>query len=660
MRKISWIIAFALVLVYFLAYRFGNPWIEIFELKTLDLRYNVRGTEHIDPHVVIVGIDEDSLAKMSVFKHDEWPWQRHHYGRFIGKVLAAGAKAVAFDVSFTTPDETNPKSDLYLASVLLRNKKVVLGTYMVFDRETYESYPEKMKKDLDRNTYYLNYAFKMKNFEYAATIMPISVYKIIPPIARFSSAVPSAAFEIGELDVDAVVRNLPLFIKEIWSEEKGLLSGYLPHMDLIAFALYEDVDPRNMIVDFKKRLVYVGNRTVRFDMNGIFHLWYYGDKIFPEYPFYEVTYGNVDLERLVKGKVVLLGYTTSAKGLYDLRSTPFNPNTAGVMIHATAIENFIRGDTLVRIPFYLRLLLVFLVALTANLLSSFSKTWLNFLSLSVTVIYVFLSYYMFLNHIWVDTFYPVMAGVVLSTVNITSNFYREYAEKKKLREFFYRYVPDTVADVLVKQGEIKLGGEKKDIVVLFSDVKGFTAFSESKDPEVVVSVLNEYLTAMADVIRNRYGGTIDKFVGDAIMAVFGAPISYSDEVERALNCALDMREELKKLNEKLRARYGDNLSLDSGIGIHKGEAVVGNIGAPFRMDYTVIGDTVNTASRIESLTRKVDAEILVSDEVVRAAGDGFLFEYVGEFNVKGKSVALNLYSLRGRRERDDRTGGDHS
>jgi len=648
-RHLGYFMGALLIVLYFLAYQLGNPWIEIFELKTLDLRYQVRGEKKIDPHVVIVAIDEESLAKMSVYYKDEWPWQRHHYGRLLRKLFEYGAKAVAFDISFTTPDEVNPKSDSYLASVLLAMKNVVLGTYIVFDKQVYESYPEELKDQLKENIHHLQFVFKMENFEYSSLIRALSVYKIIPPIVKFSSVVPSAVFEIGELDVDSVVRNLPLFVREDWALENGLTSGYLPHMDVLAAALYLGVDPKELIVDFKSRSVKLGSHRIAFDSNGIFQLYYYGDAVFPEYSFYDVVYGQSDYADAFKDKVVLLGYTTSAKGLYDLRSTPFNPNTAGVHIHATAIENFIRGDTLTRLPFWVRILTVLSTALLAALLSSFQRVWLNFSSLSIPALTWVLSYYLFLDQIWLDTFYPMFAGLAISVINISANFYREHAEKRRLRNFFYRYVPDTVADMLVKKKEVKLGGEKKRVVILFSDVKGFTSFSETKDPELVVNVLNRYLTSMAEIIRNRYGGTIDKFVGDAIMAIFGAPITTGNEHERALMCALDMREALDKLNEELSEEFGALIKLDSGIGIHEGEALIGNIGAPFRMDYTAIGDAVNTASRIEHLTREMKAEIIVSEDIVKNTETAFRFEFLGEYAVKGKAEPLRLYSLLGRK-----------
>lgn len=311
---------------------------------------------------------------------------------------------------------------------------------------------------------------------------------------------------------------------------------------------------------------------------------------------------------------------------------------AGVFIHANAIQNIINGEYIKPIsPFYNSIIFA-IIMLLVSLLSLFNKRLINTFLLLIPFIFISISFIIFSQKIYISTFHTFFATLLVGSVKTLGDFLKENAEKRRMKEFLYRYVPDIVADNLLKQGELKLGGETRNVVVLFSDIKGFTSRSEKLSPEEVVSFLNVYLTRMSEIIRYKYNGTIDKFIGDAIMAIFGAPISYEDDIDRALKCALDMRKELKKLDEEL------GLDLDSGIGIHYGPAIVGNIGAPFRMDYTCIGDTVNTASRIEHLTREIDAEIIVSEEIVSRTNN-FIFEYVGSYLVKGKSMQLNLYKL---------------
>lgn len=624
---------------------------EVLDLKISDLFYKMRGEVVISPQVIVVGIDEYSLSTLEI-EGDTWPWNRDVYGNLLQKVFEDGAKVVAFDVSFTEP--MNEETDAYFASMLLMYGNVVLGTYLINDKKTYELFNQKLREKIEQNRTYLDYTYKMKNFRELSLMKPFKVYKIRPVYEPFAVAAYSATYEIGALDPDGTVRRMPLLIIEEWANENGISSGILPHMNVIACALYLGAKPEEMLLDFSKRFVELNGKEVPFDNSGYMHLWYYGksSNVFKEVPFYDVISGNFE-KGIFKDKVVLVGYTATAKGLYDLRITPFSNEEAGVFIHATAIENMLRGDFLKLLsPFYNSLLVVFLMTLL-GILSNFKNRYVNVIIPTIPALFVVISSILFLKHVYVSTFYPVFGYIVVGSVKLVGDFLSESAEKRRMKEFLYRYVPDRVAQELVSKGELKLGGETRNVVVLFSDIKGFTSISEKMKPEEVVAFLNVYFTRMSEIIRYKYDGTIDKFIGDAIMAIFGAPVSYEDDIERALSCALDMRVALKELN----IEYGFNL--DSGIGIHYGPAIVGNIGAPFRMDYTCIGDTVNTASRIEHLTREVDAEIIVSEAVVTRT-DKFLFEYLGEFAVKGKSEKLKLYKLVGKKlEEDKEDGGNY-
>jgi len=613
---------------------------EVLDLKISDLFYKMRGEVVISPQVIVVGIDEYSLSTLEI-EGDTWPWNRDVYGKLLQKVFEDGAKVVAFDISFTEP--MDEETDAYFASTLLMYGNVVLGTYLINDKKTYELFNRKLREKIEQNRTYLDYAYKMKNFREFSLMKPFRVYKIRPVYEPFAVAAYSATYEIGALDSDGTVRRIPLLIVEEWSSENGISSGILPHMNVIACALYLGANPEEMLLDFSKRFVELNGKKVPFDNSGYMHLWYYGksSNVFKEVPFYDVITGNFE-KGMFKDKVVLVGYTATAKGLYDLRLTPFSNEEAGVFIHATAIQNMLRGDFLKLLsPFYNGLVVVCLMTLL-GILANFKNRFVNVVIPTIPVLFASISYILFLKHVYVSTFYPIFGYIVVGSVKLVSDFLSESAEKRKMKEFLYRYVPDRVAQELVSKGELKLGGETKNVVVLFSDIKGFTSISEKMKPEEVVAFLNVYLTRMSEIIRYKYDGTIDKFIGDAIMAIFGAPVSYEDDIERALSCALNMRVALKELNKE----YGFNL--DSGIGIHYGPAIVGNIGAPFRMDYTCIGDTVNTASRIEHLSREVNAEIIVSEEVVTRT-DKFLFEYLGEFAVKGKSEKLKLYKLVGKK-----------
>ncbi|MBM7559162.1 CHASE2 domain-containing protein [Marinitoga litoralis] len=650
--KVSHFLYILFISIYIITYLLNNPWIEIFELKTFDLRYRIRGEKKIKSDVVVIAIDENSLINMSINFNDEWPWNREHYARMITKLFKLGIKTIGFDVSFTTPSESNimengkSKDDILLSAILRRFYKTVLGTYLLVDKKNYDFYNQQFKENLENNKFYLNYSFKIKNPEYLPLFFPLTAYKIIPPIVDFSSLVPASTYEIGQLDPDGVARSIPLIFKETWSHDNGFSTGLFPHMDLILYAFYKDYSPLDFVFDPKTYSIEIENEKINTDKNGFYLLNFYGkgENIFDTISFYDLVYSNKYDNYDFKDKVAILGYSATAKGLYDLRITPFSNNEPGVYLHATAVQNLITKDKIQRINFfYSVIILLFLLSLSL-IFSLFNKITVKLFSFSIPVIYIFISYYMFKNNIWIDTFYPLLSSLIISTVDTAQAVLKESKEKKKIKSFFFKYVPDYVAQMLLEQGKTELGGEKKDVVIIMSDIVGFTEKSEKLSPEEVVKFLNYYLSQMADIIRNKYYGTIDKFIGDLIMAIFGAPIEFGDEIDRAISCALDMRKKIKEINVELK-KMGFDFEINAGIGMHYGEVVIGNIGADFRMDYTCIGDTVNTTSRIEHLTRDLNEWLIVTEEIVKRSSK-YSFEYIGDFKVKGKELPLKLYKIK--------------
>lgn len=643
MRKI-YLLVIGISIFFIWAILFNVKFVKVLDLKIMDLFYNLRGRIYKKVDVVVVGVDEYSLSALEV-EGDTWPWKREVYGKLLEKVFEDGAKVVAFDISFTEAGEED--SDSYFASTLLIYGNVILGTYLINEKTTYLSYDNRLREMIEKNTSYLDYAYKMTNFRELGLLNPFTIYKIRPVYEPFAVSAYSASYEIGALDADGIVRKIPLLVIEEWARETGISSGVLPHMNVLTAAVYIGINPQNLLIDFAKRKIIIGNKNISFDNSGYMHIWFYGkgSDVFPEVPFYKVLNGEFK-KGTFKDKIVLIGYTATAKGLYDLRVTPFSNNEAGVFVHANAIQNLISEEYIKPIsPFYNSIIFICIMIIVGMLISLKSQ-FVTSVLLMMPIIVLITSFFLFLQRIYIVTFHPFFGSLTVAVVKTLSDFLRESAEKRRMKEYLYRYVPDKVAEEILNKGELKLGGETRNVVVLFSDIKGFTSMSEKLTPEEVVSFLNVYLTKMSEIIRYKYEGTIDKFIGDAIMAIFGAPVSYENDIDRSLKCALEMRSALRELNKET------GLNLDSGIGIHYGPAIVGNIGAPFRMDYTCIGDTVNTASRIEHLTREVDAEIIVSEDVMKRT-DNFTFEYIGSFSVKGKSNELRLYKLIGEKVKDN-------
>jgi len=296
------------------------------------------------------------------------------------------------------------------------------------------------------------------------------------------------------------------------------------------------------------------------------------------------------------------------------------------------------------------LLLVLTLSIITTYLAFKLKPWL---SLILTII-VFISFLVTcdilfdIKNIWFEIVRPSYALVFSYIVAIGYRYTIIERSKRELRRMFDRYVSTEIVEEIISNPlQLKLGGERKDITVLFSDIRGFTSMSESMEPEAVVSILNDYLAAMTDVILS-WGGTIDKFIGDAIMAVFGAPIPYEDHAYRAAKAALGMREALKKLWEKWE-REGKH-TFDIGVGISSGVAIVGNIGSVRRTEYTAIGDIVNLGARIEPLNKEFNTHILITESVYERIKEKAKVVEIGEVKVRGKKQKVRLFELVGSKE----------
>jgi adenylate cyclase len=341
-----------------------------------------------------------------------------------------------------------------------------------------------------------------------------------------------------------------------------------------------------------------------------------------------------------KGKIVVVG--TAAPGLQDLRLTPLGSTYPGVQILATAIDNLDRGDWLREVPrsammpFALTLIVLVAAALARNV----SANRLGTALLVVTVVTVAVGALALANGTFVPVFGPLAFGWAFYLVGSALAYFEERSQRLRTSGMFKRFLDPRVVTDLIERGEIdhRSSAESREVTVLFSDIRGFTTLSEQSSAEDVVALLNGYFSKQVEVIF-RHGGTLDKFIGDAIMAFWGAPVASANHAEQAVAAAIDMSAALEELRGQLGALGAE---LDIGIGIHSGRAVVGFIGSNDRLDYTVIGDTVNLSSRIEGLTKGI-ARVLVSEATRDAVGDAFDWRDCGSHKVKGREAPVRLY-----------------
>lgn len=552
--------------------------LEFLELKSLDLRFFLRGPVRPASPIVIVSIDEDSFDELNL----AWPFPRALHGRLLDRLRQGKPAVIGLDILFPEPSSRGPRDDQALGRAVARAGNVVLGA--VFSDTTGEFGD---KQDLN------------------------------PPIRVLREGAAGFGFVNLVTDEDAFVRKGEI--------RRPFQDGVQPGFDLLLYDLaVKAAIPAKPLPS--ERTVLINYRGPR--------------RIFPLVPYYQVLNGEVKPAEFA-GKIVLIGAT--APSLHDEFPTPFSgqEKMPGVEIHANLLETLLQGHRLIRVHLYVGGVLALLAAILASLVTSLMRPIRAFLlTLGAGALYGAAAFWLFVAwHLWVDVI-PVQVALFLGYgATVVVNFIREQREKRRLSRFFS---PDVIKEILQTQSEGSLAGSRRRVTVLFSDIRGFTSLSEKLTPEEVVEMLREYLTAMTEIVF-KYGGTVDKYIGDAIMALYGAPFDQPNHAEQAVRTALEFQERVKVLSERWEARCGARLR--NGVGINTGEAVVGTIGSQQRLEYTAIGDTVNLASRLEGLTKDFLAPIVVSQSTYEEVKHLFYSRYLGEVKVKGKEIPVKIYAI---------------
>ncbi|RJR35378.1 MAG: CHASE2 domain-containing protein [Desulfobacteraceae bacterium] len=655
-----------LVLVLFFA---GVPILDIVELKTYDLRFLSRGPVKPSSDVVLAVIDEKSLDV-----EGRWPWPRSKLAKLIDVLSEEGAKVVSMDITFSEPDENTNLKFLDNFDQKIRTLKIVDDQVTTFMSETRRN----ADNDLilsnaiqhSRSGIVLGYFFHMSQAgldfrideqqiqsqmkRVAKSKYPLVIYKdktllAEPFIAAYapegnleilSEAAPASGYFNMLPDSDGIVRWMPLIVK----------CGEELFAPLSIQTVWNFLDRPQLMVRvaaYGVEGIRMGSTFVPTDENGQMLINYLGPgRTFPHYSIADILSRKTPPGSF-KNKIVLIGAT--AVGIYDLRNTPFSPVYPGVEIHATVIDNILRNQFIHK-PKWTRiydcltiLILGFFIGAVVPRVGAVKGL---LFALVLFTIHILLSQYVFTHYrIWVSMVYPLLAGVLVYTSLTIYRYITEERERKKIRGAFSYYVSGSVVSEMLKNPDkLKLGGDKKDLSVLFSDIRGFTTISEGLTPEELVHLLNEYLTAMTNVVF-KYDGTLDKYMGDAVMAFYGAPLDQPDHPFRACHSALDMMEELKKLNEKWLKE--GRPPLDIGIGINTGMMMVGNMGSDQRFDYTVMGDAVNLGSRLEGANKNYQTNILISESTYERVKDAFVCMELDSVRVKGKLKPVKIYQLMG-------------
>ena len=660
--------------------------LHIFEGRVTDLQFRLRGYREPHPDVVVVAVDEKSVQALG-----RWPWPRQVIANAIDRLREAGVASVGLDMTFTDEvtderaqayaeavakldqalaetvepppalltvrDELKGRSsstgDEALAAALARAPQVVQGV-IVYSRSERAQFA---RQALEREPALSGHLLRRMPGSVPGSFHEVDPRKLLSwrghsiqlPLPAFLQASKRLGHFNVAPDFDGTVRRVPLFI--LLEGPAGLIP--LLELQTAAAALGAQVEPA---FDPEARQI-TGARLrhengtllplfVPVPFNDPFMLINYPGpgRVFPTVSLSDVVEGKVDPAAL-KGKAALLGVTLV--GNFDQRVTPFSELEPGVYIHAAFLSNILSQDFLIRPLLSRPLELLFMLGaslLLARLLPRV-RFALKLVAIALLIAcWLLVDQVLFTRGIQVATVLPLGSLVVSAFGVVFLGYFSVDAEKARLRDTFQHYLDASVMEqVLANPEKLKLGGERKELSVLFSDIRGFTTLSEHMSPEQLVAFINQYLTPMTNIVFAN-GGTLDKYIGDAIMAFWGAPVNQPDHALRACRAALGF---VRKLDE-LRAgwRAAGLPEVDIGVGINSGAMHVGHMGTASRFNYTVMGDAVNLASRLEGLTKTYEARILISAQTYAHVQGRVTCRRLGVVRVKGKQAVTDIYELR--------------
>jgi len=626
-----------------------------------DARLNLTMPRTVDNRVVILDIDEKSLGEIG-----RWPWNRNLMARLIEKLFDQyGIALLGFDIVWAEPDTSSGIETL--DALAQKELKEVPGF-----QQTYQQVRSKLDFDgqfaaaIKGRPVVLGYYFNSEERAVKTNAIPEPVlpkgtfagrniqflqwrgYTGNLPIYQKNAA--AAGHFNPDVDGDGVSRRVPMILEWEDGYYEALSLAMVRTLIALQSGKFPAVEPGYPPERFLHRgysgleWLKVGPLTIPVDDRVTVLIPYRGKKFsFPYIPLADVIHDRVKPEQL-KGKIALVG--TTAPGLFDLRSTPVDSVYPGVEIHANMIGGMLDRNFKQKPPYMLgaEVILLFVGGVALSfLIPMLSALWATIAAaLGVALIAGF----NFLVWTQADMVLPLAASILMTaflyTVNMAYGYFVEARSKRQFTDLFGQYVPPELVDKMAEDPE-KYSMEPKaaELTILFSDVRGFTSISEALKPEELREYINEYLTDMSTIIRSKYHGTLDKYIGDAIMAFWGAPVEDPQHARNGVMAALAMQKERKVLNEKFAARGWPAFKI--GVGVNSGNVRVGDMGSQVRRAYTVMGDPVNVASRLEGRTKYYGVGILVGEATRNALKDEFVFKEIDRIKVKGREEALSIY-----------------
>ncbi len=624
----------------------GTGAFEVVERWSVDWRFALRGPRAPSPEIALVVFDDRTAEEAGPLFERRAGW-----GKVISAAKAAGAKVIGVDAMFDVPERllgedlqgrvatwraargeaplereaeqllrdisAELDGDVGLATTIREAGNVVLIIF-VGDRATSLEPAALGRAKYGQST--------------PGLVPPVEARAVIGSLPELTAAAKGLGFASVSEDGTHTVRRL-LFARSL---EGGI---YMP-FTVPAVALSRGIGRGQLAYLGPQQEVRVGETRFALDDDALWLDFLGRAGTFPTYSAVDLVAGKVPAGALA-GKIVLLGVTRLG---YDDTRTPFG-SLPGVEVQATAIDNLLRGHGLSRVRRTVELGLTLGLGLLAALLFFARRLPVQLVGglvllggWAVAAVVLFST-----RSLWVPWVLPTLSLASSLAVGLVLSYASEALQRQQLKKAFGHYVGADVLDELVAHPEkLALGGERRELTVFFSDIRDFTTLSEKLSPVELVSFLNTYLSPMTQAVLKE-GGLLDKYIGDAVMAVFGAPVPRADHADLALRCVLQMHRELDALNQGPLQRFG--LTVHIGVGVNTGDMVVGNMGSAERFDYTVAGDSVNLASRLEGLSKTYGVFCLVGEGTVRAAKGGFIFRELDLVQVKGKHEAVAVFEL---------------
>ncbi len=646
----SIIIILALYFVHFLTYTFVEPKAYDFMVKhslTEKLPFDKKKQVYGSSDVILVLIDAKTAEKY------RWPWKRETNCKLFEYFIKyAHPKVVVHDSILTTLDKDNPSSDEKFFETINKFDNLIVGFMPSLRPWVVNDFGQKYDKAFE-DKFALNVENKIKMLpDIYSSLMPM-------PEPYFNSVKYNGSVSLFPGFIDGNLKSYAM--DEIYRTHEYLLAykgGLYPSLALRAFLIMNN-NPKmqvdNSYLKFPEMNYKVKHKVTSYQIltpikfyklwNGYSHQTFSAVDIMDSYDNLQKGAAPIIKPELFKDKIVIIGANVPAgTGLNDNRNTPISPNHPGADIQATAIDNIIHGDFLNILPKWFNIIITLLGMLCVYGIIRFYDLFKSSLFTLIIIFgYLGISALCFYFGIVINVITPPVMFVVTMILAYTHKFILENRSKEKVKSAMGKYMSeDVMKRVIMNIDNLGLGGKKAVVTVLFADIRGFTSMSETMSAQQVSEILNEYFTEMEPII-SKYNGIINKFIGDAVMAIFGEPIQDKNHALNAVKCGYEMLLKVKELQKKWAEEGKPKIEI--GVGINTGEVFVGNIGSVNRMEYTVIGDTVNLASRLESYNKVYKTKMLISSSTYEETKSFIDVIRISDVEIRGKSHKMDIYEV---------------